>query len=509
MTTTVRYIATIPRQFFEVALTGRQRQWTPTQQQDVSDADAATLIATNNFVPASPPRARSAGQLAGTPSSADIVLSGEFFLYTDPTQRYVVNATGTAYTSAGGGVGGPSTLAATTDLGSFDLASNNPSVAAVKATAAANTTALAAKQGLPQPWTGTTPALASGTAPTAFGTNSFIYTGAGGAVLDGNTFQTGDEAVWNGTAWTKIVLGGGYLGAFASAPALQTAYPAASNFACVALIGAVLYFSNGTAWAARVVTVAGQSPDSAGNVAVALANLSDGAAQQAAISAAIPSSQKGAASGVAPLDGAGKVPVANLPAAVLGALNFQGTYNAATNTPAIVAGNKGFYWKTATAGTSLGFTWNVGDLVVDNGTTIDKIDGVPSEVVSVAGRTGPVVLTSADLTDLAATITTPIATNATAIATKLTAFIAPRTEGATVTLVAADNGGTSITPVACAVTVNTGLGLGFGRGFRGAGVVSFAGSATVSDKRTTGAANPTCALLCTGTDTYDVVGSKA
>lgn len=228
----------------------------------------------------------------------------------------------------------------------------------------------------------------------------------------------------------------------------------------------------------------------------------------------------GAASGVASLDGTGKVPVAQLPAAVLGALNYQGTYNATTNIPALVAGNKGFYWKTATAGTALGFTWNVGDLVVDNGTTLDKVDGIGSEVLSVAGRTGPVALTTADLTDLAATLTTPIANNTTAIvneaataraaeAIKLNAFIAPRTEGATVTLAPADNGGSSITPVACVVTVNTGLGLGFGRGFRGAGAVTFAGTATVSDKRVAGAANPTCALLCAGTDTYDCIGGKA
>jgi collagen type VII alpha len=252
MTTTVRYTATTPRQFFEIYLTGRPRQWTPGQQQDVSDSDAATLIATTNFAPANPQRARAQWQINGVPSAADIALSGEFFLYTDPTQRYVVNAAGTAYASAGGGGGGAVASVAgktgTVTLASTDLTDG----AALGAQVTANTTALAAKQGLPQTWTGTTPALASGTAPTAFGTNSFIYTGAGGAVLDGNTFQTGDEAVWNGTAWTKIVLGGGYLGAFASAAAIQAAYPAASNSACVALVAGVLYISNGTAWGTLV-----------------------------------------------------------------------------------------------------------------------------------------------------------------------------------------------------------------------------------------------------------------
>lgn len=140
-------------------------------------------------------------------------------------------------------------------------------------------------------------------------------------------------------------------------------------------------------------------------------------AAQATANAAIPATQKGAASGVASLDSGGKVPVAQLPAAVLGALNYQGTYNATTNTPALVAGNKGFYWKVATAGTSLGFTWIVGDLVIDNGTTLDKVDGVPSEVtgVGVGARTGNVTLTTADLTDLASVITGPIAANTAAL----------------------------------------------------------------------------------------------
>lgn len=101
------------------------------------------------------------------------------------------------------------------------------------------------------------------------------------------------------------------------------------------------------------------------------------------------------------------------------------------------------------------------------------------------------------------------AATTTALAAKRDALIAPRTEGATVTLAAADNGGMSITPVNCAVTVNTGLGLGFGRGFRGAGVVSFTGPATITDKRVTGAASPTAALVCTALDTYEILGGKA
>lgn len=75
------------------------------------------------------------------------------------------------------------------------------------------------------------------------------------------------------------------------------------------------------------------------------------------------------------------------------------------------------------------------------------------------------------------------------------------------TLIAADNGATLICATAQTATVNTGLPTGFGCAFKGA--VSFAGTATVTDVRTTGATNPWCSLVQTGADTYDAVGSKA
>ncbi|MBW7887462.1 MAG: hypothetical protein H3C35_03750 [Bacteroidetes bacterium] len=110
----------------------------------------------------------------------------------------------------------------------------------------------------------------------------------------------------------------------------------------------------------------------------------------------------GAASGIASLDSGGKVPTSQLPAAVIGGLNYQGTWNASTNSPAIPAassGNKGYYYKVATAGTTnvSGITdWQVGDWIVSNGTAWDKVDN--SEIVSsVAGKTGAVTLTKGDV----------------------------------------------------------------------------------------------------------------
>ena len=51
----------------------------------------------------------------------------------------------------------------------------------------------------------------------------------------------------------------------------------------------------------------------------------------------------GVANGVATLDTAGKVPISQIPDSVIGALSYQGTWNASTNTPTLTSsvGTKG------------------------------------------------------------------------------------------------------------------------------------------------------------------------
>lgn len=79
--------------------------------------------------------------------------------------------------------------------------------------------------------------------------------------------------------WTSIAGGGSYFGVFASTGALQTAYPAASNLGCTALVGAsapyAFYLSNGTAWIAPGTPSAPTTTllfkgDGAGGLAVAV-----------------------------------------------------------------------------------------------------------------------------------------------------------------------------------------------------------------------------------------------
>ena len=107
----------------------------------------------------------------------------------------------------------------------------------------------------------------------------------------------------------------------------------------------------------------------------------------------------GSANGVATLDSGGKVPTSQIPQ--MGDLNYQGTWNATTNTPTLVSssGTKGYYYVVSVAGsTNLnGITdWQIGDWAVFNGSVWQKIDNTDL-VTSVNGQTGTVVITLSGL----------------------------------------------------------------------------------------------------------------
>lgn len=76
----------------------------------------------------------------------------------------------------------------------------------------------------------------------------------------------------------------------------------------------------------------------------------------------------------------GFLPLSQIPVSLLGGLRYWGTWDASTNTPAIPlasSGNQGRYYRVAVAGsTSISGIndWGVGDWIVSNGASWDKID---------------------------------------------------------------------------------------------------------------------------------------
>ena len=161
---------------------------------------------------------------------------------------------------------------------------------------------------------------------------------------------------------------------------------------------------NGTAAMTAAATVPSTDITGLGTMSTQNSNnisVTGGSMSGVTISDYVATATKGVANGVASLDGSGTVPISQLPAAVLGALSYQGTWNASTKTPTLTSsvGTKGYYYVVSVAGsTNLnGITdWVVGDWAVYNGTAWQKIDNTDA-VTSVNGYTGTVVLTNTDI----------------------------------------------------------------------------------------------------------------
>lgn len=136
------------------------------------------------------------------------------------------------------------------------------------------------------------------------------------------------------------------------------------------------------------------STQNANNIAV-----TGGTMSGVTVTGYIPTSEKAQPLGVATLDAGGKVPTSQIP--MQGDLNYQGTWNATTNTPTLTSsvGTKGYYYVVDVAGsTNLnGITdWNIGDWAIFNGTVWQKVDNTDA-VTSVNGQVGAVVLTQTDI----------------------------------------------------------------------------------------------------------------
>jgi hypothetical protein len=114
--------------------------------------------------------------------------------------------------------------------------------------------------------------------------------------------------------------------------------------------------------------------------------------------------------------------VQNQISALVGGVMYEGTWNASTNTPTITSsvGSKGDYYIVSTAGSTNinGITsWNIGDWIIFNGTTWDKVDNTDA-VSSVNGYTGAVSLVTSDVPESGSLYFT----NARAIGSTLTGY---------------------------------------------------------------------------------------
>jgi hypothetical protein len=130
-------------------------------------------------------------------------------------------------------------------------------------------------------------------------------------------------------------------------------------------------------------------------------NITGGSISGATVSGYIPTSEKAQPLGVATLDAGGKVPTNQIP--MQGDLNYQGTWNASTNTPTLTSstGTKGYYYVVDVAGsTNLnGITdWQIGDWAIFNGSIWQKVDNTDA-VTSVNGQVGTVVLTTTNIAE--------------------------------------------------------------------------------------------------------------
>jgi hypothetical protein len=109
----------------------------------------------------------------------------------------------------------------------------------------------------------------------------------------------------------------------------------------------------------------------------------------------------GVANGIATLDSSGKVPVAQLPSAVM---TYEGVWNASTNSPTLAdgTGDTGMVYRVSVAGSqNLGsgtISFEVGDYVIYNGTVWEKSDTTDA-VASVNGLTGVVVLNTDNISE--------------------------------------------------------------------------------------------------------------
>lgn len=111
----------------------------------------------------------------------------------------------------------------------------------------------------------------------------------------------------------------------------------------------------------------------------------------------LPTSQKGAASGLCPLNSSSKIDSTYLSDSILGQLEYKGVFDCSGGTyPS--SPSTGWYYIASVGGTISGTVYTVGDWLVYNGASWDKVDNTDA-VASVNTKTGAVVLNTDDISE--------------------------------------------------------------------------------------------------------------
>jgi hypothetical protein len=86
---------------------------------------------------------------------------------------------------------------------------------------------------------------------------------------------------------------------------------------------------------------------------------------------------RGTVSGVATLDGTGKIPIGQIDLGAIGALTYKGTWDASTAVyPTPIGLVSGWFYITSVSGTISGTLYNVGDWMIYNGASWDRVAAV-------------------------------------------------------------------------------------------------------------------------------------
>jgi len=166
------------------------------------------------------------------------------------------------------------------------------------------------------------------------------------------------------------------------------------------------------------------------------------------------------------------------PLIVSGTVNYDGTWDASTNTPTLnnppAGSTKGDYYVVSVAGTQFSLSFAVGDWIISNGTAWEKVD-LTDAVSSVFGRTGAVVGVSTDysavgLTNTAIGASSPSTGAFTSLSSSSTTTLNGTTIPTSSTLLV--SGGALGTPSSGTLTSCTGLPISTGVSGLGTGVAT-------------------------------------